>query len=82
VPIIFVGVLEIVVHGPTSPVLNPLPVIVTGVPLEPVLGVREIVGEVVVIMKVAVPKSPLLPRTFTTYVPGVVLLTMKAVLVN
>jgi hypothetical protein len=63
--IMFVGLLEILVHGPASAVLKPLPVIVTGVPLGPVLGVRVIVGDVDVMVNVAVAKSPVLPVTVT-----------------
>jgi len=73
------GALVIVVHA--SPVLNPLPVIFTPVLNGPELGVSAIVGPVT--MKFAVPKSPVVPRTFTTYVPGVTgLPTVNAVPVN
>jgi hypothetical protein len=61
----FVGLLEILVHGPASPVLKPLPVMVTGVLNGPVLGVRVIVGDVDVMVNVAVAKSPVLPVTVT-----------------
>jgi len=78
----FVGVLEILVHGPVSPVLNPLPVIVTGVLNGPLVGVRVIVGDVEVMVNVAVAKSPVLPVTVTVYVPAVVLPTTKLVLIT
>jgi len=65
VPIIFVGLLEIVVHEPASAVLKPLPVIVTAVPEGPELGARVIVGDVDVMVNVAVAKSPVLPVTVT-----------------
>jgi|SRR5208282_44891 len=74
----FVGVLEII-HAPASPVLNPLPVIVTGVLNGPVLGIRVIVGDVEVTVNVAVAKSPVLPVTVTVYVPAAVLPTTKLV---
>src|SRR5208282_3890400 len=74
----FVGVLEII-HAPASPVLNPLPVIVTGVLNGPVLGIRVIVGDVEVTVNVAVAKSPVLPVTVTVYVPPAVLPTTPLV---
>jgi len=62
----FEGLLEITHATAASPLLKPLPPIETAVPLGPPLGVRVMVGEVVVMVKVAVPKSPVVPRTFTT----------------
>jgi len=59
------GVLEMLVHGPTSPLLNPLPVIVTAVPGEPEVGVSVITGAVETKVNVAVAKSPVLPVTVT-----------------
>ena len=79
----FVGVLAMVVHGPTSAVLKPLPVIDTPVPAEPLLGVRVIVGVAEVTTKVAAATSPVLPLTAIVYVPGVApRVTVKLVPVN
>ena len=74
------GLLLIVEH--VSPLLNPPPLITTAVPAGPELGLRTIVGAGDVMAKVAVAKSPVLPRTLMVYVPTVELPTMKAVLVN
>jgi len=52
----FEGVLEIVVHGPASAGLNPLPVMVTPVPAVPDVGTTAMVGPVTV--KVADALSP------------------------
>ena len=68
-PIMFAGVLEIVVH--VSTVLKPLPVIVTAVPAGPELGASVMAGEVVVTTNFAEAVSPVLPVTVTVYVPGV-----------
>jgi hypothetical protein len=62
----FVGVLKTLVHAPASPLLKPLPPTVTAVPAEPPVGVRVMVGAVVVTVKVAAPVSPVLPLTVTT----------------
>jgi len=64
--IMLVGVLEIIHATAASPLLKPVPVIVTAVLNGPLLGVRVMVGDRVVMVKTAVPKSPLLPRTLTT----------------
>jgi hypothetical protein len=61
--IMFVGVLEIVVHGPTSAGLNPPPVIITTVPDGPEAGLSAMAGVVDVTVKVAFAKSPPLPVT-------------------
>jgi hypothetical protein len=58
---IFVGVLLIVRQA--SVVKNPPPVIVTGVPAGPEVGLRAMVGPVTT--KVVVAKSPVLPVTLT-----------------
>jgi hypothetical protein len=57
-------------HGPASAVLNPWPVTETAVPLGPELGLRAIVGTLVVTVKAAVAKSPEDPVTVITYSPG------------
>jgi hypothetical protein len=67
--IMFVGVLEIDLHGPASAVKNPEPEIVTAVPTGPELGVKVMAGPVT--MKLAVAKSPSKPVTLMVYVPSV-----------
>ena len=57
VMMMLLGLLTVGKHGPTSAVAKPLPVIVTEVPAEPLLGVSVIVGLVVVTVKAAVAKS-------------------------
>jgi hypothetical protein len=67
----FTGVLNTEIHPPASPVLKPVPVILTAVPLGPEVGVRISDGIVVVTTKVAEAVSRLDPVTVTRYVPGV-----------
>jgi hypothetical protein len=79
------------VDGPilqkVSPNENPVPVTVTDDPTEPLVGARVILalpGAAPVTVNAAVPDtSPLLPVTWTRYVPGVaVLATVKLLPVN
>jgi hypothetical protein len=60
----FVGVLKMLVHGPLSAVLKPLPVTVTTAPAVPEAGLRVIVGPTTV--NAALALSPLAPVTVTT----------------
>lgn len=62
----FDGVLKTDVHGPASPVLNPVPVMLIAVETGAVFGVNVRDGMVVVTTKVADAKSPVLPFTVTT----------------
>jgi len=55
-------------HGPTSPVLKPLPVTETIVPTGPLFGDNVMNGPRTV--SVAEAESPVLPVTLTVYVPG------------
>ena len=70
-------------QSPASAVLNPCPLTETAVPLGPEVGPRVIVGAIVVTVKAAVAKSPLLPVTVIWYNPGVaVFATVKLLAVN
>jgi hypothetical protein len=76
------GVLEIV-QSPASAGLKPLPRITTLIPLLPDVGLRKIVGVGNTTVKVAVAKSPVLPKTFMVYVPRAApAFTVKLVPVN
>jgi hypothetical protein len=80
-PMIANGVL-VIVHVP-SVGLKPLPVTETRAPSLAAVGVSVILGVNRLTTNMAVPKSPLLPRTFTTYVPDVAAAaTVKPVPVN
>jgi len=59
------------VHVPASPVLKPLPVTATIVPIEPMLGVSTMNGVLTVTVKLAEAESPVVPVTVSVYVPGV-----------
>jgi hypothetical protein len=66
-----------------SAVLNPCPLIVTPVPLGPKVGLRVMIGTLVVTVKAAVAKSPVEPVTVTTYNPGAAVAeTVKPLRVN
>jgi hypothetical protein len=67
------------VHVAVSPVLKPLPVIVTPVKTGPESGERARDGLVVVTMKAAPALSPVLPVTVTVTVPGAIGPTLKLV---
>ena len=67
------GVLEIV-QSPASAGLKPLPVIDTAVKPRPDVGLRKIVGVGDTTVKVAVAKSPVLPKTLILYAPSAGLL--------
>jgi hypothetical protein len=61
---IFTGVVE-TVHATASPVLKPLPVIVTAVYVGPALGVKVRDGVLVTTMNWVPAASPVLPVTVT-----------------
>ena len=73
-----VGVL-VAVHVAVSPVLNPLPVIVTPVNTGPELGLRVREGLFVTTMNVADAKSPVPPVTTTVVIAGATAPTLKLV---
>jgi hypothetical protein len=76
---IFTGVLRTLVHAAASPVLNPLPVIVTPARTGPELGVNVSDGVLVTTINVAVAKSPVPPVTTTVVVAGATAPTLKLV---
>jgi hypothetical protein len=58
-------------QDPASPTANPLPVMEMAAPVVPELGVRTIVGVGTVTVNGGSEISPVLPLTWTRYVPGV-----------
>ena len=74
----FVGVL-LAVHVAVSPVLKPLPVMVTPVRTGPEFGVKVSDGVLVTMMNVAEAESPVPPVTVTVAVPGATAPTLKLV---
>lgn len=75
----FVGVPITLVHVAVSPVLKPLPVIVTPVRTGPAFGVRVRDGLLVTTMNAVVAKSPVPPVTVTEVIAGATLPTLKLV---
>jgi len=76
---IFVGVLITLVHVAASPVLKPLPVIVTPVKTGPEFGERVRDGRLVTTTKAAEAESPVPPVTVTEVTAGATLPTLKLV---
>ena len=73
----FVGVPITLVHVGVSPVLKPLPVIVTLVNTEPAFGVRVSDGLLVTTMNLADAESPVPPVTVTEVIAGATSPTLK-----